>query len=1302
MKQVFLFLFCTLYLSGSLRGENTVFIHPDTGKKSMEEAGVKKSEKDVSGRGFNNWAEEYPVLPGESLASAMARSHSELADAPLGTANLDSALTVKKTWGTVYFLDKTVSDAAYPSQFYTKSLLLNDTVKNKSIYYDAATFTFYNQNLKEQQEITIDLTQFPYCNDIQILNQFSRQFFNTAQNSKLVYIFVIHYFEPKQGPEDQKYTCLLIDEDGTLLKAMPETSSVYLYYNSSNSKIIVDKWEYQQDTLQFEVYNARNFLTNPVLRNTHKFAVNVLTNIGGPLFGIKRIGNVDYYYFSYYEKPFWKSKNPDWEVQEDNSFILDLFLCSNTNAYKTIKLPIIGFSKETESSVVFDRSFQDYSLTTDVFNSDEKIELIYAISHYFPSCDCQKENYYLVNENAEVLDEISLQISGDVVKLADLNGFDSQYALMEQAAVGSGIAKIHFFDLQSWNLVNTFNAVHNGELLSLRFERSMIDSEHYAYAFQMGDSFTENGDVYSKVNWYNPDGTLYKEVKFNLGPDGVYFIPQIGKSTLNPYLFNTDDKMEYIGFAATKKGNATVNSLCIYNEDGELLFQANDDPVKGSVGSGLYTASEGKRYEYFIISYSNKIPEIPIEYNFYKLPFKSFDGGDGTENNPYIIRSAGDFDLVRNNPTASYAFAGDIDMTSILRTKYAASGWSPISGFKGKIDGRGYAVHNFKMENNSSPDAALIGDMGMLAGSKVWIKNLRIVDAEITTAPVNTNLAFLAGRMSGPGNAGSLDSVYIRNCHVSGNITQGSGFPSTGNIGGIVGQATTYTGISASSFEGNIQNTAGAMAVNPKIGGIVGSTMTSAYVNTSHTKGQIRIENGNLTAIGGIAGNVQNGVSIRNCYSSMNIKGATDVGGIAGSFIRTPKGLIENCYASGKIVAEKANGNYFAGGIVGSTDINTGHISGKYPNETVNKTSLNMSGLIALNDSITALYANRISGKSADANEYADLLNGAFTLDSIRYCYALPDLKIGTAGMEAAITSPDANNIDGADITLDALTEDFYTGIGWAFGNTLEAPWVWNENGRLRLWYEYLVSGVALDNSSVHIDVAESRQLNANVYPQDAKNRQVSWTSSDPEVATVDESGLVTGLKFGSATISVTTEEGGFTATCLVRVGIAETVALNKNELTLKETEEETLTVDILPEEATYTDVSWRSTAPEIATVEAGKVSALAEGECLVIVTLDNSNLSDTCKVTVTRGSALLLPDANRDVLLVNTDGWLEISAQQMMEQVTVFDVNGKTVYISPERTNRMLISTSQWNPGIYVVKITAKDTVLYRKLPVR
>ena len=101
-------------------------------------------------------------------------------------------------------------------------------------------------------------------------------------------------------------------------------------------------------------------------------------------------------------------------------------------------------------------------------------------------------------------------------------------------------------------------------------------------------------------------------------------------------------------------------------------------------------------------------------------------------------------------------------------------------------------------------------------------------------------------------------------------------------------------------------------------------------------------------------------------------------------------------------------------------------------------------------DRVTALYAIWVSGKSADVSSCADLLNGAFTLDSIRRCYALTALKTGPAGAEAAITSQDAGNIDGADITVEDLTEEFYTGIGRAFGNTPEAPRVRKMQTRFR------------------------------------------------------------------------------------------------------------------------------------------------------------------------------------------------------------------------------------------------------------
>ena len=81
-----------------------------------------------------------------------------------------------------------------------------------------------------------------------------------------------------------------------------------------------------------------------------------------------------------------------------------------------------------------------------------------------------------------------------------------------------------------------------------------------------------------------------------------------------------------------------------------------------------------------------------------------------------------------------------------------------------------------------------------------------------------------------------------------------------------------------------------------------------------------------------------------------------------------------------------------------------------------------------------------------------------------------------------------------------------------------------------------LVSGVTLDNSSLTINVAESKQLTATVQPSTAINKNVMWSSSNPAIATVSSDGLVSGVKAGAVTITVTTEMGNKQAICNVRV----------------------------------------------------------------------------------------------------------------------------------------------------------------------
>lgn len=85
------------------------------------------------------------------------------------------------------------------------------------------------------------------------------------------------------------------------------------------------------------------------------------------------------------------------------------------------------------------------------------------------------------------------------------------------------------------------------------------------------------------------------------------------------------------------------------------------------------------------------------------------------------------------------------------------------------------------------------------------------------------------------------------------------------------------------------------------------------------------------------------------------------------------------------------------------------------------------------------------------------------------------------------------------------------------------------------------VTGVSLSSSAINVSIGNQSQLSATISPANATNQNLSWSSSNSSVASVDSSGLITGLAIGSATITVTTQDGGFSRTCAVTVAAAVT-----------------------------------------------------------------------------------------------------------------------------------------------------------------
>jgi uncharacterized protein YjdB len=162
------------------------------------------------------------------------------------------------------------------------------------------------------------------------------------------------------------------------------------------------------------------------------------------------------------------------------------------------------------------------------------------------------------------------------------------------------------------------------------------------------------------------------------------------------------------------------------------------------------------------------------------------------------------------------------------------------------------------------------------------------------------------------------------------------------------------------------------------------------------------------------------------------------------------------------------------------------------------------------------------------------------------------------------------------------------------------------------------VSSVSLNKTSLTLTEGENETLTATVGPDNATDKTVTWSTSDASVATVDQSGRVTAVKAGSATI--TAKAGDKTATCSVTVEKlvipVSSVSLNKTSLTLTEGESETLTATVDPDNATDKKVSWSSSNTKIATVDSnGKVTAVKAGT--VTITAKAGDKTATCAVTV-------------------------------------------------------------------------------------
>ena len=272
--------------------------------------------------------------------------------------------------------------------------------------------------------------------------------------------------------------------------------------------------------------------------------------------------------------------------------------------------------------------------------------------------------------------------------------------------------------------------------------------------------------------------------------------------------------------------------------------------------------------------------------------------------------------------------------------------------------------------------------------------------------------------------------------------------------------------------------------------------------------------------------------------------------------------------------------------------------------------------------------AERNSQGSYNAWKYALLLEEPCHVENVKLDKTSATLKIGEIlNLYATISPYNADNTsliwssdNEAVATVDARGKVTALKSGKAYIKVVSVD---NPNSTDSCLIDVInpIEDIKLNAQNLSLNVGDEKQLKVSFTPTDADNKEVLWTSSDEEVATVSKEGIIIGQKAGTATITVTAAENeDIKDECEVTILQPVTgITLDHNELTFANIGETTqLTATVLPEDASNKEIRWSSSKENVCTVSSnGTIIALDNGVSVIMATTVDGGFVAVCTVTV-------------------------------------------------------------------------------------
>ena len=240
-----------------------------------------------------------------------------------------------------------------------------------------------------------------------------------------------------------------------------------------------------------------------------------------------------------------------------------------------------------------------------------------------------------------------------------------------------------------------------------------------------------------------------------------------------------------------------------------------------------------------------------------------------------------------------------------------------------------------------------------------------------------------------------------------------------------------------------------------------------------------------------------------------------------------------------------------------------------------------------------------------------------------------------------------------------------------------------------------LVTGVTVDPKA-ELAMGATKQLTIEVQPHNALNKKYTCKSDNDAVATVDNNGLVTAKGVGIAKITVTTEEGGKTATCEVTVAGVKSIAITKSKTPLTVGEKSTFEATVEVVGTVEKKVKWSTSNDKVAQVNAtsGEVTGVSAGTAKIVAT-STADATKKTEVAVTVEAPASVEDSVFDAVVVTPNPFNEqirILNRNLRGKYSLTNIHGVAVASGALEDAETHINTTALPTGVYLLRLTSEN----------